>query len=214
MIEYFVESMAKSDCEDGETLSEISKHKHILKLLEEIKEFETVFPEYEIIEPDIYIGNVSYGNLTEDDILDEDKELIAEENLEERKAKPRHRRIIAIRIRRRKSRSDGNITDAKVLERKAKTKKITPTTFNVGFDNDGNLVNLDLRKPEIKPKSESRFKKLAGLKRFRRGKKSESTESASSEETSKASKLKGKFSKIGKLKNAIPHRGKNKEKKE
>lgn len=204
--------MTKSDRKDGETLSRVSTHNDILELIEEIKDYEKLFPEYNTIEPEDDRGGFSTGLLDENNLIEGNEELITEGFLGEKKTKPGYRKIRAIRIRRRKSSHDINKTDVKVLEKKVKEKKITPTTFNVGFDGEGNLVNLDIKKPKIKPKSESRSKKLGGLKRFRRGKKSENVESTSSEKTSKVSKLKGALGKIGKLKNVIPHRGKNKEK--
>lgn len=198
--------MTKSDRKDGETLTQISTHENILELLEEIKGYEKLYPEYTVIEPEIDIESITTSSSDENDVIEKGSELIADIEREKKTERSR-RRIKAIRIKRRKSKPDETITDGNVLE-----KQITPTTFNVGFDSEGNLVNLDVRKPKIKPKSESRFKKLGGLKRLRRGKKSENAGSASSEKSSKTSKLKGKIGKIGKLKNAIPHRGKNKEK--
>jgi len=73
---------------------------------------------------------------------------------------------------------------------------------------------LDLRKPKIKPKSESKSKKLAFLNKIPLKRKSGKSEAKTddSETGSKGSKLKGAFGKIGNLKKAIPHKGKGEKK--
>jgi len=218
MIEYFVtkrpveikkeiNNMPDSNFEDGDNLTKEQKHEKIQALLDEIKGFEDKFPGYPIKEPEIIEGEVHFGDVPDgDSTKDAQKELTSKMELEKSGLKPKSRRF-RIRIRRRKSKDVEDLTDSEVL---TKVRQITPTTFRFGVDENGKLVNLDLRKPKIKPKSESRFKKLAGLKTKLHRKKEGKTESEGTEEKSKASKFKGAFGKIGKLKKAIPHKSKNK----
>ena len=204
-----IDNMPEPDLGEGDTLSKERTHEKIQVLLDEIKEFEDKFPEYALKEPEIIEGDVYPSDvLGEDSIKDGEKQLTSEMELEKSGLKPRSRKF-SIRIRRKKSKTGEDLTDAEVL---TKVKDITPTTFRVGFDESGKLVNLDLRKPKIKPKSESRFKKLVGLKNKLHRKKGGKTESEGTEGKSKASKFKGAFGKIGKLKKVIPHKGKKKEK--
>ena len=108
----------------------------------------------------------------------------------------------------------------KIKEKSAKVKTVDPTTFKIRFDGNGQLVNLELKKPKLKAKKESKLNSKLGskLKKVRRRKKDKTEASDTKiEETSKASKLKsgigkiGKIKNIGKLKNVIPRRGKKKE---
>lgn len=218
MIEYFVtkrpveikkeiDNMPDSNFENGDSLSKEQIHEKIQALLDEIKGFEDKFPGYAIKEPEIIKGEVHFGDVPDgDSTKDEEEELTSEMELEKSRLTPKSRRF-RIRIRRRKSKVAEDLTDDEVL---TKVKEITPTTFRFGVDQSGKLVNLDLKKPKIKPKSESRFKKLAGLKDKLHRKKGGKTESEGTEEKSKISKFKGAFGKIGKLKKAIPHKSKKK----
>jgi len=218
MIKYFVtkrpveikeeiDNMPEPDLKDGDSLSKEQKHEKIQVLLDEIKGFEDKFPGYAVKEPEIIEGEGHFSDVSDgDSTRDGEKELTSEMELEKSGLKPKSRRF-RIRIRRRKSKVGEDLTDAEVL---TKVKEITPTTFRVGINESGKVVNLDLRKPKIKPKSESRFKKLAVLKDKLHRKKGGKTESEGTEEKSKASKFKGAFGKVGKLKKAIPHKSKKK----
>ena len=218
MIEYFVtkrpveikkeiDNMPDSNFGDGDSLSKGQKHEKIRALLDEIKGFEDKFPGYAIKEPEILEEEGHFGDVIErDSAKDSEKELKSEMELEKRGLKTKSRRL-RIRIRKKKSKVVEDLKDDEVL---TKVKDITPTTFRFGVDENGKLVNLDLRKPKIKPKSESRFKKLTGLKGKLRRKKGGKTELEVTEEKSKTSKFKGALDKVGKLKKAIPHKSKNK----
>jgi len=101
-------------------------------------------------------------------------------------------------------------TDEEIKPKKQKkheSKPVVHTSFKVRFDESGELVNLDLRKPKKEPET----KKKISLKKLGKGKKKEKTENTESEEKSKKSKLKGGLGKIGKLKRVIPSRGKKTE---
>ena len=96
------------------------------------------------------------------------------------------------------------------MKRKEKPVVEKPSaTFRIRFDESGNLVNLDIKKPEPKVKVEKDKKKFS-LKKILPGKKSKDKgdEEASKEKSSIGSKLKGSFGKIGKLKNVIPNKSK------
>ena len=202
-----IDNMPEPDFRDVDILSKEQKHEKIQALLDEIKGFEDKFPGYAVKEPEIIEGDVHFSSLPEgDSTKDEEKELTSEMQLEKSGLTPKSRRF-RIRIRRRKSKVAEDLRDDEVL---TKVKEITPTTFRFGVDQSGKLVNLDLRKPKIKPKSKSRFKKLAGLKDKLHRKKGDRTESEGSKEKSKPSKFKGAFGKVGKLKKAIPHKTKKK----
>jgi len=82
---------------------------------------------------------------------------------------------------------------------------INPTTFNIGFDKDGDLVNLNLKRKKKIKKEKSHFKIKNLIKRNKDKKESNDK---------KVSGLKSKLAVIGKLKNIIPSRSSSKEEKE
>lgn len=93
-----------------------------------------------------------------------------------------------------------------------------PTVFNFGFNEDGEFVNLDLRKTKIKPKKDDaderkkRFN-IKGLISRKKNKGSEaesSSEEESAEGGSKIGGIKGVFGKLGNLKKIIPGKKKSK----
>jgi len=101
-------------------------------------------------------------------------------------------------------------TDEEVKKKKQKkhsSKPVVHTSFKVRFDESGELINVDLRKPKQEPEKKKKF----SFKKLVKGRKKEKTETAEPEAKSKKSKLKGGLGKIGKLKRVIPSRGKKTE---
>ena len=175
-----------------ETMPPAKSHEEILQLIQEIKDIEKNFDEIEIEEPLIQ----EWEAVT----TDEAKPIPIKSEIDESKDKKR----FSFRLKKRSR------TEVKRLNIEKKY-----ATFKIRFDEQDNLVNLDFRKP--KPKSEKakgKFKLPMNLKKLRRKGKveAETTEEAPSEEKKGiAGKIKGILGNIGKIKNAIPGRGKKAE---
>jgi len=197
-----------------QVLSEpVKTHEEILEMIEEIKEFEKRFDlqdfgefstveEWKEVEPDREFREIEQERWTEvaPEITEEVKSIPIKSETELEKDKKR--KNILFRIKRRSS------SEVHKLKREVKY-----ATFKLRFDEQGDLVNTDLKKPKPKEKTKSKFK--IPLKFRKKGKEEKTTESK--EETPKeekegiGSKLKGAFGNLGKLKNAIPGRGKKSE---
>ena len=205
-------------------------HEGILRLIEEIKDFEERFPEYYIgenhqIEDELIDVQKESSEITEFietgdntvefievdssivEFVDLDSEpldfekTIDKPGLDEKSQK---KGLFGIKIR---SKSEAEIAR---LEKKV-------ATFKLRFDQDGQLVNLDLKKSKpSKNKSDSNKKSKFKLPLPKRKGKSNEKEPEAKEEKnkSKKSKLKGGLGKLGGLKRAIPSRGKKEENKE
>jgi len=185
--------MRESDF-DQETLSPVKSHEEILQLIQEIKEIEKEFDRIEVEEPLME----EWKTVTPDTIAEEAKPIPIKSEIEDGKKK----KHALFRIKRR-SRSE--------VKRIKREKRYA--TFKLRFDEQGNLVNLDFRKPKPK-KAKGKFKLPINLKKLRRKDKgeTESTEEAPAEEKKGiGGKLKGALGILGKLKNAIPGRGKKTE---
>ena len=206
MIEYFVMKSTAWDNEemDDSNIDNLNTHEKIQSLLDEIKEFENKNPEYPIVEPEIVFEEVPA------EIIEDEDQFLSEP--EERGLKTGLRRFNLITIRKRKKLITGK--EPAEVENLKKVKEIKPTTFKIGFDEDGNLVNLDLKKPKIKEKSGSKSKRFGGLKKLARRKKGEKAESEGESKESKTGRFKGALGKVGKLKKVVPSRGRKKEKEE
>lgn len=87
-------------------------------------------------------------------------------------------------------------------ERKKIEKMVIPTTFNIGFNENGDLTNLNLRKNKVKKKNY--FSKIKGL--IIKKKEDESNEKDSS---SKIGKIKSKLNFLSKLTRILPIKSKN-----
>jgi len=184
-----------------ETSSNIKTHEEILELLDEVKRFEKEFEDFEVaprseVEEKEEFIEVEHETTTVDTV-----KLIPLKTKEKKaKYKKRFRHpIFRIKFRTR--------SEVKKLREEKKA-----ATFRIRFDEEGKLVNLDVKKPKPskeKPKKLS-LKKLFVLKKLiKRGKgETEETETKSEPEGegSKFSKLKGGLGKLGKLKGIIPGR--------
>ena len=187
--------MRESDF-DQETLSPVKSHEEILQLIQEIREIEKEFDRIEVEEPLVE----EWKTVTPDTIAEEAKPIPIKSEIEDGKKK----KHALFRIKRR------NRSEVKRIKREKQY-----ATFKLRFDEQGNLVNLDFRKPKPKPeKTKGKFKLPINLKKLRRKDKgeTESTEEAPAEEKKGiGGKLKGALGILGKLKNAIPGRGKKTE---
>ncbi len=183
----------------------IKSHAEILEIIDEIKELEKKFQDYEIekinfdeelIEVDddhidfvdLDGGEINFIEIDQDKI----KQFGLDNNsLVKNKKKPKKR----IRLRLFKSKD-------KDFKEEIKYEIRNPTIIKLRVNDEGKLVNLDLKESTQKSKQSSFLKKIS----LRRGKKTEEKEP--SEKKSKGSKLKGSLGKLGKLKKAIPGKGK------
>lgn len=162
--------MDESDFEYSDNGSIKKTHREILKILEEIKDFENNFVEFDLEKPQVdkELIEIEYETFKEIE-----PELITFKEVEEKKP-------------------EFEIKRKKVVAEKFE-KPITPTTFRLRFNKEGNLENIDLKKP--KPRSKPHFRI-----RFR---KKDQIESEVTEKKSWLAKLKSGLSKI---KRAIPSR--------
>jgi len=205
--------MEKLGRDNEETNSKINTHQQIQTMIDDLLELEKSLPLFDLPASEMILGE----NQTEDASEEQGFATISDGNLEsepeitKKGLKIKHKKLFSLKIKRRKSATDKEISEKKYLT--FKPKELKPTEFMVGFDENGNLVNLDLRKPKIKEKSVSKLGKINILKKIKSRKKGEKSVGSSSDDKSKGSKIKGVFGKVAKLKNAIPGKGK-KEKKE
>lgn len=180
---------------ETEESNKVKTHEEIILMIKEIKEIEETYGPFEIIdiEESEELIDVDHDELKENDEQKTVKEL-----------NKRRFKIFKVDIK----------TEADILAKRAEKS----ATFKVRFDEQGNLVNLDFKKPKPKKQTESKPGKLSGLKKLRKGKKGKGTASSDEEKIkvkkSKGSKLKGKLGKVGKLKRAIPGKKSKKEKSE
>jgi len=205
--------MEKPGRDKEESYSKIRTHQQIETMIDELFEFEKNLPLFDLLPSEVILDETQ----AEESSGEKGFAIITAENLEseseitKKGLKIKHKRLSSFKIKRRKSVATSEISEKKSLI--FKPKELKPTEFMVGFNENDNLVNLDLRKPKIKEKSVSKLGKLNILKKIKGRKKGEKAEGSSSDEKSKGSKIKGIFGKVAKLKNAIPGKGK-KEKKE
>jgi hypothetical protein len=166
--------------------SDIKNHSEILRIIDEIKNYESNFVDFDAeINPFI------------------DRELAQEQDLieikhEDEKSK-QHEDFLSEKPKKKKK---SYLRKKKKKESKPKT----PTTFKIGFNEKGNLVNLDLKqskvkKDDVKSKDKFSFKKLLPIK------KSEKKETSDTDaKSSKLSKVKSSLRKLNKLKRVIPNK--------
>lgn len=158
--------MDESDLDYSDITSIKKTHKEILEMLEEIKDYEKNFVEFDIKEPRIDEELIELEYETFQEI---ESELITFKEVEEKKPE--------FEIKRKKD-------VVKKIE-----KPITPTTFRLRINEEGNLENIDLKKSEPRLKRHSRFRKK------------DHVDSEDIEKKSRFAKLKSVLSKI---KRAIP----------
>lgn len=159
----------------------IKSHKEILELIDEIKEYEYLIPDYEIIQPE----------KIEEEIIEVDYNESSELN--------------PLPI---KKESRKNFFRKKIL---SNGDKIKPATFKFRYDENGELVSSDFINYKFKTKNQKNKKfilnKLKSLRKSRKENKSEGKK----EKNSKKSKLKKGLGRIGKLKRVIPNKDKKSE---
>jgi hypothetical protein len=93
-------------------------------------------------------------------------------------------------------------------EKEKVEKMIIPATFDVGFNKNGELVNLDFKKKIKKEKSSFNIKNL--IKR-KKGKDTSEEKTDEKEDSSRFGKIKSKFGAISKITKIIPKRSKSQE---
>ena len=197
-------NMGESNSEQESTSSITLTHEEILEFIEEIKEFEKKFQEHGLKESE---GEVEFIEIEKDIVEFAEVEQDSSEQIEfipvvgETK-KPELK----------KSLKNSQISKPRyeVQKEKIEEKAIDHATFKIRFNEEGELVNIDLKKHKPKPESKKSFdlKKLKKLRVKRKGKTEKTgAETETIEKKSKISKLKGGLSQIGKLKRVIPYRG-------
>ncbi len=173
--------MKSSDFEEISD-SDIKNHSEILQIIDEIRVYEQNF--------------VDFNSELVEDKKDIKKDLIEvdhEKNISE------------------DDESIGELNNKKfsfLKKTKENEKTKVPTTFKIGFDEDGKLVNLDLKKPKPK-KDDASSKKKFSVKSLLPKRKKENEETK--DDGSKSSKLKKGLGKLSKLKRVIPSKNKSSE---
>ncbi len=162
----------------------IKNHKEIIQMIDEIREFEDIEIDLdkdvkkndEIIE--IENRNIEYDNIL---VLDEENKNKFFNNLK-------------------KIHFTSNPDKREKIE-----KFVIPNTFNVGFNKNGDLVNLDLKnkKSRSKKKFSLKFRNL-----LKRNKKTDNDEKSDDTDTSTIGKIKNKLNFVSKLKKILPIKSK------
>ena len=163
--------------------SSVKTHDEILELLEEIKEFEKIFHEI----------NIDKKIVPTDELLHEEIKPIpikAEIKKKEKKKKIKNP-FSRIKLR---SRSE--------VQRIKHEKQIT--TIKLILDEQGNLINPDIRKFEPKKQRRSKLNIKSLVNLIKRKKEGETAETTEREKRFNLSKITGVFSKLGKIKQVIP----------
>ena len=176
--------------------SPVKTHEEILELLEEIKEFEERFPEINLDEKIVSI----------DEVLQEEVKPIPIKTETEKKEKKKRIKPPSLKVRLR-SRSE--------VRRIKREKQIT--TIKLVLDEQGRLVNPDIRKTKPKKQRKTKFNIRNLIKRkkepeTKEGEKTETSEISEGGKRFNLSKITGVFGKLGKIKQVIP--GKKTEAKE
>jgi hypothetical protein len=89
--------------------------------------------------------------------------------------------------------------------KRSKKKDRPSATFKIRFNEKGELINLDFKKPKVKPEIE---KKAFSMKKILLRKKSQDIDktSGSKDKSTKSLKLKERLKRFSKLKNVIPNK--------
>lgn len=169
---------------DNENISNsnIKDHSEILQIIDKIRAYEQNFVDFstEIVE--------EVEDIKQDLIEVEYKEVIPEEEVLPEEDKKKF---------------------SFLKKEKKEAKPTIPTTFKIGFDEKGELVNLDLKKPKPKKEKEGakgkfNLKKIIPFKK--KGAEDAGDKAGSS---SKLKGLKGGLGKLSKLKKVIPTKNKS-----
>ena len=173
---------------DENVSSPVKTHEEILELIDEIKELENRFPEIKTdqrwitVEPEV--------------IVPEQKPTEIKTEIEEYSKKEK-KKLIKFRIKRRSH------SEVQKIRRESKA-----TTIKLRIDEEGNLVNTDIRKQKKGKEGKSKF----NIKKLLRREKEKTVEGQEGETTETEdkkggiSKIKNVFGGIGKLKNVRPGR--------
>jgi len=171
--------------EDIDDRDSLKSHKEIIRSIDEIREFENEYYDFEIEEKKQDIKRIN------ESIEVEHKTLFYSDDLLDEGTKNKFfDKLRKVHFTRSPERGD--------------EKPVNPAIFNIGFNKNGDLVNLDFKITDVK-KEKGSF----NIKNLFRRKKDEKTST-----DSKFGKLKSKLGKISKLKKVIPSRSKNEEEKE
>jgi hypothetical protein len=202
-------NMDELDSKQDNTISFAKTHEEILEMIEEIKKFEKKFIGHDFEE-------------TEVEFIAVDKDVVEFIEVEENKLEQFE--PISIKQETKKPGLKEKLKISKIFKARPKVQKeeveakpITAATFKIRFNEAGELVNIDLKKPKPRPESKKRFdlKKIMIIRKGKTEKKEKAEETEKEAETtekkSKISNLKGGLGKISLLKKAIPHRRKKKE---
>lgn len=194
--------MEESDFKQDISIYVPKTHEEILKMLDEIKDFEKKYQEYDLkkieeVEEFIEVERdlVEFIDVEKDTLKQIEPVPLKPDIIKPiLKNKIRKRKKYRVRIRRR----------PEIKKEKPVAKVITPATFKIRFNEGGELVNIDLRKSKLKPKSRKHL-------RIRKSKIKNEEKIENEGKKSKRLKLKGGLGKISYLKKAIPHRSKKEE---
>lgn len=167
----------------------IKEHDEIIQMIDEIRGFEDIHIDFE---PEIKKERIEIFEI-ENDISEENKVDI------DKKDKQNFLKKIKFNIH---------------PDRETIKKELKPNVFNIGFNDNGELVNLDLKKKKVIEKTDKKLSldKFKNLIKRNKNKSDVPTSESDNEKGSKFSKIKDKLGKIGKLKKIIPSRSKNEEK--
>lgn len=164
--------------------SPVKTHEEILELLDEIKEFEKKFPEINLDKKIVTTEEIG-------EIPQEEVKPIPIKSEIKKKEKKKHP-LFRIKLR---SRSE--------VQRIKREKQIT--TIKLILDEQGNLINPDIRKPKPKKHRKTRFNIKNLVKRKKeKGEEGETTETVEKEKRFNISKITSVFSKISKIRQVIP----------
>ena len=172
-------------------------HEEILKLIDEIKRFENNFSvsrseeedlkEFIEVDPEIKTNELEFIEVKHENLDDKIEFAPIDYKINKSGLKEGIKKILKSKIKEKPS-------------SEFQKKNIASTTFKIRLNDEGNLVNLDIKKAEPKPESTKRFN-LPNLKIIKNKAKKESKE-----KKSMVSKLKGGLVHVGKLKKVIPFR--------
>ena len=168
--------MKSSDYENT-SHSNIKDHSEILQIIDEIRVYEQDFVDFstEILE--------EVEDIKQDLIEIDHEEIISKEE------------VLS-------NQNEKKVSFLKKKEKESKPK--IPTKFKIGFNEKGELVNLDLKKPKIKQEKEGTKGKF-DLKRLIK-KKGDAGAGDTSDSSSIISKLKGLKGRLSTLKKVIPNK--------
>lgn len=203
-----IDKTEEDEMDKGFNAADIATHEQVTQLIEDIKKFEEKYPLFDvkpvkkekkqvneletppsvpIIDPKNNISN----NFKK--IFKRKRKNKSFNKFENQKKNDNKKLLPIYPVKQKKESKHRKIR----VKKENKSKPVKPNIFRVGFDNEGNFVNLDLKKKEVKDKPS----KLNFLRKIFKIEKSSDDNSS---DDGKLGKLKSVFGKVGKLKNAIP----------